>query len=321
MVVKIRYEERECLVADGDSVLDTLLKSGIDVPHGCRAGSCQSCILKLVDGEPSAKSREGLTPLQVEQGLFLSCMCAPTEGMAMGDPSALMPRVPASIEAVERLASDVIEVRLRPHQAFEYRAGQFLNLFREDGLTRSYSIASATGVDGCIELHVRVLPRGAMSGWLSSPEAVGATVQLRGPSGACVHFPEEPDAPLVLAGTGTGLAPLLGIVKDALKHSHRGPIRLLHGASSPQGWYLQEFLQGLARGAAALEFHPCLREEADGFAALDAKLLGLASEYSGARFYLCGAPAFVQGARKKLFLSGASLRRIHADAFVVAAPP
>ncbi len=319
--MKIEYEGRSCSVAEGETVLDALLRAGFTVPYGCRAGSCQSCLLRVVEGQPPAKAREGLTPAQVEQRLFLPCVCEPVAGLSVVSPAAVLPRVPAVVEQVDWLGADVIRVMLRTSDPFSFRAGQFLNLFRSDGLARSYSIASLPESGGALELHVRVLPRGAMSQWLASAEARGARVEVRGPGGQCVYCSESPEEVLILAGTGTGLAPLLGVVRDAAARGHRGPIYLLHGSGSPRGWYLNAELESLADAVAGLSYVPCLRDATERAPALDSQLRELAAGHSGARFYLCGAPKFVQSARKKLFLSGASLRRIHVDAFVVAPAP
>jgi ferredoxin-NADP reductase len=88
-----------------------------------------------------------------------------------------------------------------------------VTLSRADGLARAYSIASQPdAADGCVELHVRVLSSGRMSSWLGGGQAVGERVSLRGPIGECFYLPGNPQQPLLLAGTGTGLAPLWGIV-------------------------------------------------------------------------------------------------------------
>ena len=55
-----------------------------------------------------------------------------------------------------------------------------------------------------------------MSGWLGTEARPGEAVRLQGPVGECFYVPGQPEQPLLLAGTGTGLAPLYGIVRDAL---------------------------------------------------------------------------------------------------------
>lgn len=135
--------------------------------------------------------------------------------------------------------------RLVVDPSFAYEPGQFLTLLRGDGLARSYSIASQPD-DEHLELHVRLVPGGAMSGWLASPEALGAALQVRGPSGSCFYVKGRPEQPLLLAGTGTGLAPLWAIARAALAAGHTGPIRLFHGARSAAGLYFIDELSDLA---------------------------------------------------------------------------
>jgi len=61
--------------------------------------------------------------------------------------------------------------------------------------------------------------------------ADGHSLTLRGPAGTCCHVPEEgSDDAITSTGTGSGLAPLIGIAKQALGCGHRGEIQLFHGA-------------------------------------------------------------------------------------------
>jgi len=212
---------------------------------------------------------------------------------------------------------------------FEYRAGQYITLFRPDGLARSYSLASVPTENetGELELHVRLIPGGAMSEWLSREAHPGASVAIQGPSGNCFYLPGQPDEPLLLAGTGTGLAPLYGIARDALRHGHRGPVLLFHGALDPGGLYLQQELLAMEalhpnfayvrsvlrspeqKGVDCLEVGP-----------LDACVLARLPKLDGWKAYLCGDPAIVNLLRKKIFLAGAASRSIYADAFLPSAP-
>ena len=73
----------------------------------------------------------------------------------------------------------VVRLRLKPDSPFPVRAGQFINLTRADGLTRSYSVASREA-DGHVELHVRVVPNGKMSEWVDRELALGHPVSIRG---------------------------------------------------------------------------------------------------------------------------------------------
>ncbi|HYP90709.1 MAG TPA: hypothetical protein VEQ59_21205, partial [Polyangiaceae bacterium] len=164
-----------------------------------------------------------------------------------------------------------------------------------------------------------------MSNWLASAEAIGACVRLRGPAGDCFYTSADAEQPLVLAGAGTGLAPLWGILRDALAAGHRGAIQLWHGALAADGLYLRTELAALAQQYPQFTYHPCAlqgepsRELSVG--RLDELLLQAIPTYGRQRFYLCGDAPLVQGLKRKLFLRGAPLREIFADAFLGASPP
>ena len=316
----VEYGDVQVVLEESETVLDGLLRAGVDTPSSCKAGACQSCMVRALSGDPPSESQLGLMASLVRKGYFLACAARPEGDLVVGPAAEDDVAVSAVIAAVEPLSETVARVQVRLDEAFEFSAGQFVNLVREDGLTRSYSIASLPG-GGELELHVRKIEGGRMSGWLCGGEAVGARVQVRGPAGDC-FYPGDPDEPLLLAGAGTGLAPLLGIVRDAVRNRHRGPVALHHGAVETEGLYLRDDLHSLASEHDFLEYRPCvLRGPApDGVqaGALDSIVIARYAEMSAARIYLCGDPDLVNGMRRKLYLAGADLHRIHADAFLSA---
>ena len=163
-----------------------------------------------------APAQVGLKASWRQQGYFLSCLCSSAGHLKVErcDAAAIFP---ALISRVERITDDIVRVMLTKPAGFEFRAGQFVQLVRpHDDLMRPYSIAS-TPEAGELELHVAMLPNGEMSGWLR--RSAGAEVRIRGPFGECFYQEEEPTRPIVLAGTGTGLAPLVGILRAAAELS------------------------------------------------------------------------------------------------------
>ena len=156
-----------------------------------------------------------------------------------------------------------------------------------------------------------------MSEWLHSRAALGTTVWLQGPAGNCFYVPGKLDEPLILAGTGTGLAPLYGIVRDCLRQSHAGPIWLFHGALTREGLYLTEQLAELDRAHENFHYVPSVLPESG---PLDKDILTRFGKLVGWKGYVCGDPALVNLLRKKLFLAGMALQSIYADAFLPSAP-
>lgn len=310
---RLEYNDREYDRQPGESVLDALLRAGAPVSFSCRAGSCGSCLMQAsrADAVPAA-AQAGLKDTWKARGYFLACVCTPPADFAARSVGADV-RAAATITAVETIGEGVLRVRLQPRDAFAYRPGQYLTLFREDGLARSYSIASLA--DESIELQVRRHVGGRMSEWLAAlagPGSADVAVDIQGPMGECFYLPGREEQPLLLVGTGTGIAPLHAIARDALRAGHRGPVHLYHGAATGAGLYLDGPLRQL--DAAHANVH-CTQTTLESDGPIDRLVLQHHRSVSGWRVFLCGDPGVVNGLRKKLFVLGASLSDIHADAF------
>lgn len=320
---RLELDGRRIPLAEGQTVLEALEGAGAPVPSSCRSGVCRTCLVRAVEGEVPARAQAGLKDSLAARGYFLSCVCVPA-----GDLSVRLAGADLDFEA-EVLASDdlgarVRRVRLSAPEGFEWFPGQYATIRRPDGVARSYSIASLPE-EGFLELHVRRVPGGAVSGWLHDEAAPGSRVALRGPFGDCFLAPGcEPDAPLLLAGTGTGLAPLWGIAREAVRRGHAGPVRLLHGALDEGGLYHRRELEALAEEH-GVDYAACvLRGGGDPArrlvaGSLDEVVLAEPVDLRRARAFLCGDPGLVGRMRKGLFLKGMSNRRIFADAFVPSA--
>lgn len=295
----------------GESVLDTLLRAEIPVPHSCRAGACQSCLLRASSGAPPAASQAGLKPALVEQNCFLACVARPDADLAVEFPGAGI-RTAARLVDVSPLSATVVRVVIETDQPNNHRAGQYLTLFRQDGLARSYSIASLPDDPG-LELHVRVIPNGQMSQWLAGGARPGDVLEVQGPAGNCFYTPDNPSQPLILVGTGTGLAPLYGILRDALAQNHQAPIWLYHGALNAAGLYLKDELEALAARHDGFHYQPALL---DTHGPLPELLVKNHPDLKKARGFVCGDPGIVNQLKKRLFLAGMPSREILSDAFI-----
>ena len=315
----LTYSGAAYLAAPGESVLEALLRQGVEISNSCRAGACQSCLLRAVSGAVPAAAQQGLKATLVEQGYFLSCVCRPEADLLLEPAGGL--EVAATIASLERLTPTVMRARLRTATPLDYRAGQYITLRRNDGLARSYSLASLPE-DGTLELHIRRAPHGRMSGWLFDEARENEAVGIRGPAGDCFYTAGKPEQPLLLAATGTGLAPLAGICRDAVKQGHHGPIHLYHGALRPEGLYLRDELRNMAHAHGNVHYKPVVLEggESAGIlrGAIDKAIAADHPKLGGWRGFVCGDPSIVQMLKKKLFLAGMGSREIFADAFVEA---
>jgi CDP-4-dehydro-6-deoxyglucose reductase len=329
--MRVQFEGRSVELLPEETLLEGIERCGGSLPSFCRRGVCQVCVVKATEGSIPALAQKGLREGAKRQSLLLACVCRPTGDLTLERHGGAAP-LESRVEQVEALPSDVLRVWVSAPPGFVYEAGQYVQLVRpSDGLMRPYSIASLPG-ESRIELHVACLPGGAMSGWLVT--AVGERVGLRGPFGECVYLPDEPERALCLVGTGTGLAPLLGVVRAALAAGHRGRIRLFHGSVRRAGLYLWPELQALLARAPQLSLIGSVLEgdesRAGGdhdaercsiqVAPLEAALAGEGQLWTEHRVYLCGNDELVRKLQRKLYLSGVPLARIHADPFVAPGP-
>ena len=321
---RVHFEGKPYELLPEENLLDGLTRQGVRLASFCRTGVCQTCVVRATRGRPPASSQTGLSEAWIDRGCFLACQCIPSEALDVEACDAVG-TFESRVASVEHLASDVIRVQLEAPSGFEYRAGQFLQLERDGGVSRPFSIASLPGA-GLIELHVALRRGGAMSPWLSS--ALAQPIRVRGPFGECFYFDNEPERPLLLAGTGTGLAPLLGVTRAALAANHRAPIHLYHGSSRREGLYLMGELATLSAQAPTLSVYgSVLSAEGTGHTlssercqvqaeSLDRLILNDPLDFAACRVYLCGGPEMVQRLRQRIYLSGAPRSRIHCDPFV-----
>ena len=98
---------------------------------------------------------------------------------------------------------------------------------------RSYSIASAWPRDGKIELTVQRLEDGEVSSYLTDELAVGQPLELRGPVGGWFVWRNEPPPVLLVAG-GSGVVPLMAMIRARGDVRGRQPFRLIYSVRTPE---------------------------------------------------------------------------------------
>ena len=135
---------------------------------------------------------------------------------------------------------------IRLEQPPTYLAGQHyvLRLTAPDGYTaaRSYSVASAPDGSTDIALTVERLPGGEVSMFLHDEVVVGDELELRGPIGG--WFVWHAEAPALLIGGGSGVVPLMSMLRLARNRSHSPGVRLVVSVRRPEDLYYAAELRG-----------------------------------------------------------------------------
>ncbi|MFC9926505.1 ferredoxin reductase [Streptomyces sp. NPDC127190] len=188
-----------------------------------------------------------------------------------------------------------------------------LRLTAADGYTaqRHYSIASAPDDSGHLELTLDHVPGGEVSGWFHTVARPGDTVQVRGPLSGFFAWPG--DRPALLLGAGSGVVPLMSMVRH---HRARGlsvPLRMLVSARGPE-----ELIYARELGA---ETTPVLTRSAPPGVAVGrmtaAHVAPLLAEQPahGWEAYVCGSNGFAEHASRLLVAAGQPVERIRIERF------
>jgi len=319
---KLSVNDREILCESGETVLEACLRENIDIPYGCRQGACQSCVVRSLQGPPPLAAQDGLKEVLRHQNHFLACLCYPQQDMAISISPPAEFFTEATVIEKSLLNAETLQLTLQCKETMDYYAGQFVNLKRADGLTRSYSIANNRLHSNKLSFHIRRLAGGRFSEWAHQELNVGDKLEVSDPQGLCYYLPTQQENNLLLVGTGSGLAPLAGIVSEALHHGHKGAIHLFHGSREMDGLYWIAEMQALAAQFPNFHYTPCISrgDAPDGVAKGRANdvAMTLLPSLKGWRLYLCGHPDMVHQTKRQAFLHGAALQDIHADAFHVA---
>jgi NAD(P)H-flavin reductase/ferredoxin len=318
-VATLRFDGGEIPCTGDTTVLDALLEAEQPVAFSCKTGMCLTCLLQATEGSVPEKSQKGVKDTLTAQGYFLPCVCIPEEDLELASPNDADLFSRAVVTGKEMLSPNICRIVMEPATPLYYRAGQFLNLRRDDGLMRSYSLASVPHLDRQLEFHIKRLPRGKMSNWICDELATGDSLDIQGPNGPCFYLPDRKQGNMLLIGNGSGLAPLIGIARDALHTGHAGDIHLYHGSRHVTGTYLHGELLELESEFVNFHYAPCLSrdEPPAGYRAGRAEVTAIADfpDLKDWRVYLCGYPPMVKSARQKSYLAGAAMGDIYADPF------
>lgn len=323
----IIYENKICPALPGETVLDTLLRHGVSISFSCKRGVCQACLLKCERGEVTEAAVYGLKASWQNQGYFLSCQCPATSALTVS-PAEDRPTVfRYTVAGKTWLAPSIVQLILRPVSGAETMkcvAGQHLNL-QIDNLSRTYSIANVSAEDHLLELHIKVLADGAFSQHLVTDVDVGSEVRVQGPMGNCSYSADIDNMDILCLGVGVGLAPLLGVIRDALRKGHERKISLLHGVRDQGGVYAVDELDALCRQhpnftyqIAVLEAVTTEQAALQSTRAVTGDIYQLFAsqlqEPSRTAVFLRGSASFVAKMQKQLFFRGVRRSAIFVDA-------
>lgn len=233
-----------------------------------------------------------------------------------------MAQRPITLRGARMLSPKVRALTFDPGGEFPFRAGQWVSLKfplagPDEVLARSYSIASAPRPDHSFELAVTRVDEGPGSNFLHEMK-VGDTVVAAEPLGFFT-LPDTLTRPLLLVGTGTGVAPLRAMI-ESLANADAPPVTLLFGVRHREDLLYADEFAALAQRNERFTFEPTLsRPDADwagrtGY--VQQHLPALVAASPGCDVYICGLNAMVAEARNVLRKTlGLPRERVHTERY------
>lgn len=233
--------------AGNDTLLRAGLRQGLGLAYECNAGACGSCKFELIEGEVHDLFPEapGIRAKEREKGKRLACQCVPlsdvTIKMRTGEefiPTFVPAKTEARLIGTRSLTHDMQEFSFATDTPAQFLAGQYALLsIPALGTIRAYSMSNLRNVasdgSGVWQFIIRRVPNGKVSNYLFDTMAIGDSIELDGPYGIAYLRPEIARPVVCIAG-GSGLAPVLSIVRR-LGELHELPRpTLLYGGRGPK---------------------------------------------------------------------------------------
>ncbi|GAA4527883.1 ferredoxin--NADP reductase [Amycolatopsis samaneae] len=210
--------------------------------------------------------------------------------------------------------SIVFEIPAEHAAAFAYTAGQFLTLRipseRTGSVARCYSLSSAPHEDR-VQVTVKRTAGGYGSNWVCDELKPGARIEVLAPSG--VFSPASLDEDFLLFAAGSGITPVISILKTALAHGSGRVVLVYANRDERSVIFARELADLAARHADRLTVLHWL-ESVQGLPTAE-QLRSLAAPYHAHEAFLCGPAPFMDAARQALSALDVPRRRVHVEKF------
>jgi CDP-4-dehydro-6-deoxyglucose reductase, E3 len=327
--VRITPHGKILRVQPEQTVLDAALAAGLNLPHSCKSGHCASCRARLLAGEihyPNGKPL-GLSDADARDAQVLLCQAQPRSALTVearlfaGVGDVEIKTLPVRIARLERLAPDVMQVLLRlpSVERLRFQPGQYLDVLLEDGVRRSFSIASPPHDAALLELHARHVPGGGFTERLFRELQVGSLLHIEGPIGQFVY--RAGTKPVLLIAGGTGFAPVKSILRHVLERGIERPVHFFWGARTPTDLYEEAQVLEWARRFAQLQFSAVLSHasgtnqgtRASGW--VHEAVLASYPDLAAFDVYAAGPPAMIEAIRASFPGAGARAQALFFDSF------
>jgi NAD(P)H-flavin reductase/ferredoxin len=308
----------------GETILQAAERAGLSFPYACRVGGCATCKCRVVEGAVHERTETGylLSQDELQNRFVLGCQSEPRGDVTIDVALSAPQRVAGTVVGRRDLTADIAEILIRPASTFSFEPGQSARIAFADAAStaRHYSLADAPRADGVLRFLVRRVAGGRLSPRLHGEAALGASVVVEGPFGDVRRRPDG--GPCAFIATGSGIAPVIALLKAAQQAGEHPSVVVLHGAATEADLADRDVLLGLAEAwGAPFRYEPVLSRAEGSWAGHRGHVQDhlAACVPAGARAVVCGAPAMVDDVVR--LLPSVGVVDVQADPFVAQPDP
>lgn len=316
---------------EDQTVADASYRQRINIPLDCRDGACGTCKALCESGtyDGGIYIEDALSADEAEAGYMLPCVTKPSSDLVLQIPSTSevaktqAASYTGTIVYLERLSPTTVDmgIEIPNRDELAFLPGQYVNIsVPGSSVTRSYSFSNGTD-EKVLTFLVKLTPGGVMSEYLDKQAAVGDQITFSGPHGS--FFLREAERPVVMLAGGTGLAPMLSMLRTMQTQGSDRKTHLIFGVSTDADVVALEELRRFAAEVPSFSWDYCVADPSSaapnkGFVTA---LLGPEHLNGGdVAIYLCGPPPMVEAVRTSLADNGIKPTGFFYEKFALAVP-
>ncbi|MFW0795762.1 benzoate 1,2-dioxygenase electron transfer component BenC [Gordonia sp. CPCC 205515] len=321
---------------EDQTVADASYRQRINIPLDCRDGACGTCKAFCESGDYDGGTyiEDALSEDESASGYALPCCMKPKSDLvlqiaATSDIAKTQAATfTGTIVDLDRLSESTMRLGVKiPNRGdLAFLPGQYVNIAvpdTDDGqgefLTRSYSFANGPHEEQLVFL-VKLTPGGAMSTYLTERASKGESITFTGPHGS--FFLREAIRPVLLLAGGTGLAPILSMLRKMHDDNSNRKVHLVYGVSTDTDLVALDEIEYFARELRGFTWDHCVSDP-NSAAANKGYVMSLIEPkhlYDGdVAVYLCGPPPMVESVRKHVADAGIEPVGFYYEKFALAA--
>ncbi|AZZ80902.1 1,6-dihydroxycyclohexa-2,4-diene-1-carboxylate dehydrogenase [Gordonia alkanivorans] len=321
---------------EDQTVADASYRQRINIPLDCRDGACGTCksFCESGDYDGGIYIDDALSDDESAEGFALPCCMKPRSDLVLQIPATSdiaktqAARFTGTVVELDRLSESTMRLGLRIENRGElaFLPGQYVNIEipgTEDSsgepVSRSYSFANGPHEDRLIFL-IKLTPGGAMSTYLTERATRGEQISFTGPHGS--FFLREATRPVLLLAGGTGLAPILSMLRKLHADNSSRKVHLIYGVSTDTDLVALDEIEYFAGRLPGFTWDHCVSDPAS-TAVNKGYVMGLIEPghlFDGdVAIYLCGPPPMVEAVRKHVAEAGIEPTGFYYEKFALAA--